>query len=418
MTTSHGETPPNIPHPHNGPFETPAPEPRNEPFENHYRTAHDRWWMGLVGIIATIVVFFVVSVVGGIIAVAIDIATGAISQEDAMAGKITNTPLLLFTVNLSLILGGLVAWLAHRILHKQPWSRMFSVLPRMRWKWWGLSLACTVPLFVLYMGVGFLFDNSAIMGSGDSSFTFDGTALAYLLIIVLTTPFQAAAEEVMFRSYVPRVFGSWIPRVGGVVGVIVATILFTLAHGASDPWLWAYYAVFGLVMAALTHFSGGIEAPVVVHAVNNVTMFLIALFSGDISNAFERGEGSGGVFMLFPMVALFVIAGVLTLVARWKKVETVAPVHVRPVKQDQVPYGMQEQGSPGQAGVQPGQPGQPGYAPQGQPEQVQPGQPGQIQSGQTGQPHGQVPPAQPGQPEARPQQSFEPPADPTNRQHP
>lgn len=408
MTTSHGVTPPNIPHPHNGPFETPVPEQRKEPFENHYRTAHDRWWMGLVGIIATIVVFFAVSIVGGIIAVAIDIATGAISQEDAMVGKITNTPLLLLTVNLSLILGGLVAWLAHRILHKQPWSRIFSVLPRMRWKWWGLSLACTVPLFALYMGVGFLFDNSAIQGSGDSSFTFDGAAVAYLLIIVLTTPFQAAAEEVMFRSYVPRVFGSWIPRVGGVVGVIVATILFTLAHGAADPWLWAYYAVFGLVMAALTHFSGGIEAPVVVHAVNNVTMFIIALFSGEMSNAFDRGEGTGGVFMLFPMVALIVIAGVLTLVARWKKVETVAPVHVRPVKQAQVPYGM-----PGQV-----QPGQPGYAPQGQPGQVQSGQTGQVQSGQTGQPHGQVPPAQPGQPEARPQQSFESSVDPTNRQHP
>ncbi|MCG7298818.1 CPBP family intramembrane metalloprotease [Brevibacterium sp. ACRRH] len=412
MTTSHGVTPPNVPHSHNGPFETPAQEPRNEPFENHYRTAHDRWWMGLVGIVATLIVFFVVSIVGGIVAVAVDLATGATSQEDAMAGKITNTPLLLLTVNLSLILGGLVAWLAHRILHKQPWSRMFSVLPRMRWKWWGLSLACTVPLFALYMGVGFLFDNGAIQGSGDSSFTFDGTALAYLLIIVLTTPFQAAAEEVMFRSYVPRVFGSWIPRVGGVVGVIVATILFTLAHGASDPWLWAYYAVFGLVMAALTHFSGGIEAPVVVHAVNNVTMFLIALFSGDISNAFERGEGSGGAFMLFPMVALIVIAGVLTLVARWKKVETVAPVHVRPVKQDQVPYGQPGQvqtGQPGQVSqgqVPPAQPGQSGYAPQGQPGQVQPGQP-----------QGQVPPAQPGQPEARPQQSFEPPADPTNRPH-
>lgn len=403
MTTSHGVTPPSTPHPHNGPFETPAPEQRNEPFENHYRTAHNRWWMGLVGIIATIVVFFVVSIVGSIIAVAIDIATGATSQEDAMAGKITNTPLLLLTVNLSLIVGGLVALLAHRVLHRQPWSRMFSVLPRMRWKWWGLSLACTVPLFALYMGVGFLFDNSAIQGSGDSSFTFDGTAVAYLLIIVLTTPFQAAAEEVMFRSYVPRVFGSWIPRVGGIVGVIVATILFTLAHGAADPWLWAYYAVFGLVMAALTHFSGGIEAPVVVHAVNNVTMFIIALFSGEMSNAFDRGEGTGGAFMLFPMVALIVIAAVLTLVARWRKVETAAPVHVRPLKHDQVPYAQPGQGAPGQPQ------GQQFQAPQSQ-GQTQ----GQVPPAQPGQPHGQVPPAQP-----QYQQFQAPPAQPGQSQgHP
>lgn len=372
MTTSHGVTPPNIPHPHNGPFETPAPEQRNEPFENHYRTAHNRWWMGLVGMIATIVVFFAVSIVGGIIAVAIDIATGATSQEDAMAGKINNTPLLLLTVNLSLIVGGLVALLAHRILHKQPWSRMFSVLPHMRWKWWGLSLACTVPLFVLYIGAGFLFDNSAIMGSGDSSLTFDGTALAYLLIIVLTTPFQAAAEEIMFRSYVPRVFGSWIPQAGGIIGVIVATILFTLAHGASDPWLWAYYAVFGLALAALTHFSGGIEAPIVIHAVNNVTMFVIALFSGSMSSAFDRGVGSGGAFMLFPMVAVIVIAGVLTLVARWKKVETAAPVHVRPVMRAQVPYSLQGQGGAQDDQVQPGQQRQ---VPPAQPGQVPPGHP-------------------------------------------
>ena len=145
-------------------------------------------------------------------------------------------------------------------------------------------------------------------------------------------------------------------------------------------------------MAALTHFSGGIEAPVVVHAVNNVTMFIIALFSGDISNAFDRGEGSGGAFMLFPMVALIVIAGVLTLVARWRKVATAAPVHVRPVKQAQVPYGVPGQGAPGQQGVQAGQPQ------------------GQLQ--------GQVSPAQPGQaPQGHLQQSFEPPADPTNRPH-
>lgn len=372
MTTSHGVTPPNILHPHNGPFETPAPEKRNEPFENHYRTTHNRWWMGLVGIIAIVIVFFVVSIVGGIIAVAIDIATGATSQEDAMAGKINNTPLLLLTVNLSLIVGGLVALLAHRILHKQPWSRMFSVLPRMRWKWWGLSLACTVPLFVLYIGFGLLFAKSAFLGSGDSSFTFDGTALAYLLIVVLTTPFQAAAEEVMFRSYIPRVFGAWIPRAGGIIGVIVATILFTVAHGASDPWLWAYYAVFGLALAALTHFSGGIEAPIVIHAVNNVTMFIIALFSGSMSSAFDRGVGSGGAFMMFPMVSVIVIAGVLTLVARWKKVETAAPVHVRPVMQAQVPYGLQGQAAPApsQGRVQPDQqrqvpPAQPGQAPQG-----------------------------------------------------
>lgn len=372
MTTSHGVTPPNIPHPHNGPFETSAPEQRNEPFENHYRTAHNRWWMGLVGMIATIVVFFAVSIVGGIIAVAIDIATGATSQEDAMAGKINNTPLLLLTVNLSLIVGGLAALLAHRILHKQPWSRMFSVLPHMRWKWWGLSLACTVPLFVLYIGAGFLFDNSAIMGSGDSPLTFDGTALAYLLIIVLTTPFQAAAEEIMFRSYVPRVFGSWIPQAGGIIGVIVATILFTLAHGASDPWLWAYYAVFGLALAALTHFSGGIEAPIVIHAVNNVTMFVIALFSGSMSSAFDRGVGSGGAFMMFPMVAVIVIAGVLTLVARWKKVETAAPVHVRPVMRAQVPYSLQGQGGAQDDQVQPGQQRQ---VPPAQPGQVPPGHP-------------------------------------------
>ncbi|KXZ59644.1 CAAX amino terminal protease self- immunity [Brevibacterium ravenspurgense] len=372
MTTSHGVTPPNIPHSHNGPFETPAPEQRNEPFENHYRTTHNRWWMGLVGIIAIVIVYFAVSIVGGIIAVAIDVATGATSQEDAMAGKINNTPLLLLTVNLSLIVGGLVALLAHRILHKQPWSRMFSVLPRMRWKWWGLSLACTVPLFVLYIGVGLLFAKSAFLGSGDSSFTFDGMALAYLLIIVLTTPFQAAAEEVMFRSYIPRVFGAWFPRTGGIIGVIVATILFTIAHEASDPWLWAYYAVFGLALAALTHFSGGIEAPTVIHAVNNVTMLIIALFAGSMSNAFDRGVGSGGAFMMFPMVSVIVIAGVLTLVARGKKVETAAPIHVRPVMQAQVPYGLQEKGGVQADQVQPGQqrqvpPAQPGQDPQGHP---------------------------------------------------
>lgn len=340
---THPQHPTNVPVP---------PQPVDNPpavaFENQYRTAHNRWWMGLVGIIAVVVVFFVAGAVGGIIAVLIDLATGAVTQEELSGGTLKNTPLvLLFGVNLPLILGGATAWLAHRVIHGQPWSRMFSVVPRIRWKWWGLSAVCIVPLFAVYVVISTFATPEAAQGS-TSPFTFDGTAIAFLFIIILTTPLQAASEEMMFRSYIPRVISSWIPRVGSIIGVLVATVLFTLAHGAADPWLWAYYAVFGLAMAVLTHFSGGIEGGIVLHGVNNVVMFTIALFAGQMSDAFDRSEGTGGPFMIIPMIAILVIAVVTALVARWRKIPMTGPVHVKKVKQPVAyPQGGQPPYTPG-----------------------------------------------------------------------
>jgi hypothetical protein len=101
-----------------------------------------------------------------------------------------------------------------------------------------------------------------------------------------------------------------------VLGGVVANLLFMVAHAASDPWLLVYFFVFGASLSVVAWQTGGLEAPVLVHSVNNLfTLVPLALF-GDISSPFQRGPGTAGPIMILPMTVLVVMAGVLTWWAR------------------------------------------------------------------------------------------------------
>ena len=63
-----------------------------------------------------------------------------------------------------------------------------------------------------------------------------------LAIVVLTTPLRATGEEFGSHGPLTRAAGSWVadPRVALVLGTLVSAVLFTVVHGAGDPWLVTY----------------------------------------------------------------------------------------------------------------------------------------------------------------------------------
>jgi hypothetical protein len=95
-------------------------------------------------------------------------------------------------------------------------------------------------------------------------------------------------------------------------------VLFSLAHFATDGWLIAYYLVFGIAMSLLTQFTGGLEAASLVHAANNVMLFLVSASTGQMSEGMDRSAGVGGPFMLAPMAVIVAIAAVLIGLGRWR----------------------------------------------------------------------------------------------------
>src|SRR4029078_8399002 len=90
----------------------------------------------------------------------------------------------------------------------------------------------------------------------------------YVLVIVLLTPFQTAAEEYLFRGYLTQAFGGVFHRAW--VAVVVPAFLFGLAHGLgqSPPVFFDRFA-FGLVAGVLVVMTGGLEAGIAMHVLNN-----------------------------------------------------------------------------------------------------------------------------------------------------
>ncbi|GAB3045224.1 hypothetical protein GCM10027079_07280 [Sediminivirga luteola] len=292
----------------------PPPPPEARGYTQFYRTPRNRWWKGLVSIVVVLTVFLVASLILGLIAMLIDAVTGASDPEALMSGEVSMTPLLLLSVNLTVIVTALLTALLHVFLHRQPLGTWHSVTGRFRWRWFGTSALVIVPMFLLYVGVFTFLD------PGSSSWSVDGTAIAFLVVVLLTTPFQSAGEEYLFRGVIQRAAGSWAsgPTASLILGTAVSAVAFSLMHFAADVWLIVYYLIVGVTMSLLTQVTGGLESSVLMHAVNNTLLFIPAIFLGQMDSGFDRSAGTGGPIMLIPMAVFIVVSAAVAAIA-WRK---------------------------------------------------------------------------------------------------
>jgi membrane protease YdiL (CAAX protease family) len=133
------------------------------------------------------------------------------------------------------------------------------------------------------------------------------------------------------RGLVQRSVGAWFasPRAALIVGTLISGVVFGSAHFAGDPWLIAYYFLFGVAMSLAAWATGGLEAPIVIHAVNNVLVFLPAALLGGLEQGIDRSAGSGGPIILLPIFMVLLGAGLAAWWGRRSKVtaEAVPPAN-------------------------------------------------------------------------------------------
>ncbi|WP_317230694.1 CPBP family intramembrane glutamic endopeptidase [Clavibacter sp. MX14-G9D] len=296
----------------------PLPERPPVPYHHGLRDTGGPW-RGIVAILLGAVAFFGFSLVFGGIAFAIEAFRGRIDLEDP-ASLTTMTPIILLATNLSLAALIPVSMLLQRWLFGVRMGALSSIAGRFRWRWLGRVALVMVPVFLVYIGVTFALDPSG-------EIRVDGEVVTFLAIVLLTTPLQSAGEEYGFRGLVQRSAGSWFrsTRVALVVGAILSSALFALAHLAEDPWLIAYYFVFGIAATISARLTGGLEAPVLIHALNNTLLFIPTVLLGQMSESFDRSAGTGGPFMLLPMAVVLGSALLTGWWARRHRVETTAP---------------------------------------------------------------------------------------------
>jgi membrane protease YdiL (CAAX protease family) len=205
------------------------------------------------------------------------------------------TPAGLAWINLGWGVAILVAVLVVTRLHRLPAGVLASVVGRIRWRWLLTCLGLAVLALVATVAVSiFLPQQGGTEVAGEVN-DVTGQLVGFVLVILLLTPLQAAGEEVAFRGYLTQACGGLVQGSGrGVMAaaIVVPAVLFALAHGAQDAPVFVDRLAFGLVAGALVVLTGGLEAGIAMHVLNNVAAFGLALAFSDIDTALQPTSGT------------------------------------------------------------------------------------------------------------------------------
>ena len=311
------------PHPVHPIEPTPPPPPGLPPLpalEYHqlHKAGWPGWWRPVVGVAAIgLLAVLAVPLLLQLSTLLVLVARG----ESDPTGELTRlldlgdpTPFGLAFVNVSLAALIPITFLVTRFVHGLKPRWLTSVLPRMRWKFFLACLGLSFVALIATVVVSALLPTHAAAG-GEVSTTpndFDRTAQQFALVVLFLTPLQAAGEEYAFRGYLTQAFGGRFPTYVAVLG---PAVLFALAHGAQSAPVFFDRFAFGVVAGILVVRTGGLEAGIAMHVLNNWLAFSLALAYGDMGEALTP---TGGTWWSIPVTLTqsLVFLGLTLLVAR------------------------------------------------------------------------------------------------------
>lgn len=294
-------------------------------YDEILRSGRRGWAWPLLGLPMLALLLLVVQF-GLVMVAAVMLFVSGFSAEEAQ-DRLTGdpvTPMFLTVVNLGWAAAipavWLVLWAAHGL--RPGWAA--SVVGRIRWRWlltcFGLSAAALViTLFV-----------SALLpaqGTGSEVSTelndFTAQTRDFLIVILLLTPLQAIGEEYAFRGYATQACGALVRS--RVVAVVVPALIFALLHGLgqSFPVFFDRFA-FGVVAGILVIVTGGLEAGIAMHILNNLMAFGLALAFGDMTETLAATEASWWVVPV-TLTQSLAFLGLVTYAARRRGLQTRTP---------------------------------------------------------------------------------------------
>ena len=282
-----------------GPVEPGGP-PAGLPYHQLYRAGWSgAWWRGLIGIACLAI--GMVLLLPFLLLVPFVVYYAATGQEIASAvAELVDlsdpTPAGLAYLNLAL--AGLIplTWLLIRYLHGLRPRWLSSVRPRLRWRFLLVCIGLSVIALLLTVAVSSMLPQDSGTAVAGKLNEFTPTIRNFLLVVLFLTPLQAAAEEYAFRGYLIQAFGGMFKSAWLAVGA--SSLLFALAHGAQDPPIFFDRLAFGVVAGTLVIVTGGLEAGIAMHVLNNWLAFGISLAYGDMGSALNP---TGGTWWSIPV---------------------------------------------------------------------------------------------------------------------
>jgi uncharacterized protein len=297
-----------------------------------------RWWRPLLAFVLMLGFWLVTQLIIGVVAIVIAARAGGTTGLEEFTHALSSDaldsskPAVLAVSLVSLVVLLPSMMFAARIAGLGPVGQLSSVRFRVRWGWMARCLGPLLVLAIITVGLqavglpgvfqgyfrwhdGGFEPNTPMVGHATVGGT---TMIVAIVMVIVLVPFQAAAEEYIFRGFITQTVGGWIPwrRVGLVAGWFISTIFFAWAHVPNGYNAWAILDVgsFGFISALLLWRTGGLEAGILAHALNNVGIFVLQAPGW---SAINPNDGNESPFQLgITIVTLGVYALLVELSAR------------------------------------------------------------------------------------------------------
>lgn len=283
------------------------------------------WWV-LLGVVVSFGLTFLIAPLIVELLFLVGFAAAGSSPSAAtheLADTAHATPATLAYLNVTLACAIPIAVGATALVHRRHPHWLLSVLGRIRWRWLLICLGLALVTLVLTVVVSSVLpvtqtDSTGDVGGRVNDFT--STTVGFVVVILLLTPLQAAGEEFLFRGYLMQ-------AVGGVlrarwVAVVVPAVVFALFHGIGQdvPIFFDRFA-FGLVAGLLVIMTGGLEAGIAMHLLNNFVAYGAALLYSSIGTALTTSSGSWWNIPV-TLTQSLVYLGLVTWAGRHRGIET------------------------------------------------------------------------------------------------
>ena len=294
------------------------PHAEPTPYHEMLRTWSYAWWKPVVGVLLAVVSFFLAAGLTYLLVVTAGSAleSGPFAEDYRRNIDTDNVgPIALLATNLGLGSMILVTWALVRVVHRLRPRWLTSVVPRMRWRLFATCLGLAVLALAAQVAVGQLLPLSGGQDPSGHLNPVTPQLLLTALVVLCTTPLQAAGEEYLFRGYLLMAFGSFFRSRWVAIGA--TSVLFAVAHYTQNPPLFLDRLAFGLIAGWLVTRTGGLEAGIALHVLNNFLAFGVAIFFGDLTSTLTVTEVSWWQLVL-TVTQSGVYVGLVLLVSRWR----------------------------------------------------------------------------------------------------
>ena len=220
-----------------------------------------KWWYGLFVFLAIIVIAFGLLLLNWLFPLD-DISEDADEWAPAIGILVGN----LEVGGLFIGIAVLVAWL----LFRQGFGWLSSVVGRFRWKWFAVTIAVFGTGLLLWQAGKFLFFD--LPEGIVEELAIRPYTVFILVVLLLTVPLQSAGEEFLVRGLLGRSIAAAVPfrKIGLILSVLISSLIFMLLHQEESLSRNLMFFSWGLMMWWLAYRTGGIEASIAFHAVNNL----------------------------------------------------------------------------------------------------------------------------------------------------